>query len=322
MNKKPLETLFGAMYHGKLDFKDFVEGNIESKYQTKTIENRERNKKRVVHVPNSTLKSFHEFLTLFLFEYLAINEGIVFSYRKGVNVGNAVALHAKGRHFFQADLHDFFPSITTDIVRRTILLSAEHCPIIDLEKYLNRIIDLVTIDGSLPLGFSTSPIISNAALKPFDDLFEKYCTEHRLTYTRYSDDIIVSGAERQQIEGLAEIVEKIFIDAKIGKMRLNETKVKFTSIGRKIKILGMVILPNGTISVDTKLKNYVETLLYLYIKDKLSFRNFIQRDATKSEEKLSGYLNYINTVDQHYLDKLRRKYGVTVIDTLIHQSKK
>lgn len=322
MTKKPLATLFDAMYHGKLDFKDFVEGNVGAKYQTKTIENREKNKKRVVYVPDRTLKSYHEFLTLFLFDYLAINERVLFSYRKGVNVGHAVALHAKGRHFFQADLQNFFPSITSDIVKRTILSSAEYCPITDLNEYLDRIIELVTVEGSLPLGFSTSPIISNAVLKQFDDLFEQYCNEHQLTYTRYSDDIIVSGPERELIAGLAEIIVATFHRAKIEHMRLNEAKVKVTSVGRKIKLLGMVILPNGTISVDTKLKNYVETLLHLYIKDKSAFRNFIQQDASKSEEKLSGYLNYINTADQPYLDKLRRKYGVTVIDTLIHQSKK
>jgi RNA-directed DNA polymerase len=63
-------------------------------------------------------------------------------------------------------------------------------------------------------------------------------------------------------------------------------------------------------------------MLYLYIKDKSEFRKFLELDSAKSAERLSGYLNYINTVDQAYLDKLRQKYGVTVIDSLIHQSKR
>jgi RNA-directed DNA polymerase len=40
----------------------------------------------------------------------------------------------------------------------------------------------------------------------------------------------------------------------------------------------------------------------------------------KTEARLAGLLNYVNTVDQSYLEKLRRKYGAAVVDVFLHRS--
>jgi RNA-directed DNA polymerase len=105
-------------------------------------------------------------------------------------------------------------------------------------------------------------------------------------------------------------------------MVLNPNKTRISSVGNKVKLLGVVILPNGKISVDAKLKNFVETALYLYSKDTLMFRDFLEMDIGSAMERVSGYVNYISTVDASYVDFLRRRYGVTVVDTFIHYSKK
>jgi RNA-directed DNA polymerase len=322
MIKKPLQTLFQAMYHGKYDYRDFIDGDISIRYKREQIRDNNKKRARNIIIPDKTLKAYHGFLNLFILDYFEINDRVVFSYRKRVNAGSAVTLHAQSKHFYQADIRNFFPSIDLKLVRRVLDASKDSCPVSDVEENLERILELVTVEGSLPLGFPTSPAISNAVLLPFDNEFEQHCARNNLIYTRYSDDIIVSARERESILGLESIMGKILDEVGLGQLNLHAGKAKITSVGRKIKLLGLVILPNGTVSVDAKLKNYVETLLHLYIKDKLALGEFMQLDITKSLEKLSGYLNYINTVDQYYLDKLRRKYGVTAIDTLIHQSKK
>lgn len=322
MTKKPLEELFRAMYHGKYDYLDFIGEALSSRYTPLGVSGTKKAKERFVYAPDKTLKTYHGFLNLFLLDYLDINERVVFSYRKGVNVISAVRMHAQNRHFFQADIQDFFPSIDSSMVRRVVENSASRTPISDIADHIDRIIEMVTIGEALPIGFPTSPIISNAVLRPFDDLFEDFCAENEFVYCRYSDDIIVSSPNKVPLPDLTSIIEGLFRSADLGQLKLNAEKTKMTSVGRKIKLLGLVILPNGTVSIDIKLKRKIETMLHFYITDRSKFRDFIDADVSKGIEQLSGYVNYVNTVDPAYLDKVRRKYGVTVIDTLMHQSSK
>ncbi|MGF6809436.1 RNA-directed DNA polymerase [Paraburkholderia sp. Clong3] len=319
MTKKPLAELFRAMYHGKYEYRDFIGEALDTRYKPLNVGRTQASKERLVYAPDKTMKIYHSFLKLFLFEYLDVNERVVFSYRKGVNVVEAVKKHAHNKHFFQADIQDFFPSIDSMMVRSVIESAAARTPIADLMDHVDRIIELVTIGGALPIGFPSSPLISNAVLHRFDDNFEDYCVNHGMVYTRYSDDIIVSSQNRDGLNNLAAAIENTLKSVELDHLRLNPEKTKITSIGRKIKLLGLVILPNGTVSVDIKLKQQIETMLHFYITDSAKLRDFLEADLSKATEQLSGYVNYVNTVDSAYLDKLRKKYGVTVIDTLIHQ---
>lgn len=316
MNTKPLKLLFEAMYHGKYDVQDFLAGDIRKDFDVITVNG------RTIFRTNKKLKTYHTFLNLFLFEKFKINSSVVFSYRKGVNVVDAVSRHALSKHFFQADLSNFFSSIDASLVRSTIEANVGDTPIADVQHHLDRIMELVLVDGSLPIGFATSPTISNACLFEFDNALQKYCDDKELIYTRYSDDLIVSSKRRDDLVGIEEIVKKFLTEFFGGKMSLNEEKTKFTHVGSKIKLLGMVILPNGKVTVDMKWKKQIEVFLHFYLKDRAKFFLMVESDLASGLERISGYLSYINTVDKDYLNKLRKKYGATVVDMFLHHSAK
>lgn len=306
------------MYRDKLDFSDFMHGAIEANYST--FDHREHDRVRKIIKPNKKLKTFHTFLNLFLFEHLPINEGVVFSYRKGFSAYDAVAPHVAGRHFFQSDIQDFFTSIDRSLVRQTIEYGKDRAPIADVDAYIERILDLVCVDGSLPPGLPASPIISNAVLLAFDEDIQAHCRSFGGTYTRYSDDIIVSGPERKPLEGLMERLSSSLGSKYGSRFHLNTGKSKLFKTGSKINILGLAILPNGKISIDSKIRTEIEVLLHFYLtdRDKLSDRAGV--DPEKASERISGYLNYVNAMDAAYLDKLRRKYGATTVDMLLHRA--
>lgn len=314
MNRKPMQVLFEAMYHGKYDFMDFAEGDVASNFQVVDL------KERRVYSPNKRLKAYHAFLNLFLFEYLKFNERVVFSYRKGVNAHDAVAKHSKSKSFFQTDICNFFTSLDSELIKKTIRESIDRSPISDASDFMDRIIDLVTIDDSLPMGFSTSPLISNACLFLFDNTLESACHERDLIYTRYSDDIIISSASKSELSDIDVLVATTLEACFDGKLRPNTVKSKFTRVGNKIKLLGMVILPNGKVTVDIKLKSKIEVLIYFYINDRKKFIDTAGGNIGVAIDRVSGYLNYVNTVDKSYLDKLRKKFGATVVDTFLHHS--
>lgn len=318
MNKKKLETLFEAMYHGKYSFKDFAEGDISPEYEKAKF------KERTVYKTTRKLKTFHSFISLFILEYLNINSRVVYSYRKGLNSLDAVSKHAQSKYFFQTDIEHFFENLTTPLIRKTIISGSENSPASDIDIYLDRIIELVTLNGTLPLGFSSSPMLSNACLYDFDNELENYCTRNGLIYTRYSDDIIISTQDETAIQQIDKITEDLLQKIYGGQLNINKQKSKHTRKGNKVKLLGLAILPNGKVTVDIKIKNEIEVLLFHYINNRTKFLDHekVGQDITKGVDLLFGYLNYVSTIDKDYLDKLRKKFGATVVDMFLHRQKK
>ncbi len=318
VSKQPLKQLFEAMFRGKQSFTDFAKGASERNFVRRSF--KKGGKTRELLEPNEKLKAYHHFLRLFLFDFMPVNEEVVFSYRKGVSAYDAVLRHAQSKHFLLCDIEDFFPSLKRARVGQTILAARQSCPIADLESWIERVLDLVCIDGAVPMGFSTSPAISNAVLLPFDNAFQRHCIDKGLTYTRYSDDLLVSGKDvlalKAAEESLVTALEGIFA----GELKPNLGKSKLLHVGGKVKLLGMVLLPNGTISVDASVKSEIEVLIHFYLRDRPKFASFLKEGEQKAEARLAGLLNYVNTVDPAYLEKLRKKFGTAVVDLFLHRS--
>lgn len=87
-----------------------------------------------------------------------------------------------------------------------------------------------------------------------------------------------------------------------------------------MKILGMLILPNGQITVDPNIRKEIEVLLHFYLTNKEKFLDKVDGDLDAGSERIVGYLNYVNAVDGEYLDKLKRKYGVATVDMFLHRA--
>jgi len=303
------------MHHGKYEFGDFLHGDVAANYDSILIK-----KDRRMYRPNKKLKAYHAFINTFLCEYLDLNGRVVYSYRKGINPHQAVDAHALSRAFFQTDILNFFGNIDRDMVRSTIIDRGTRIPIADLHVHLERILDLTTVNGSLPVGFSTSPLISNACLTGFDHELEEHCRRAGLTYTRYADDIVISAQSREVLKDVGSTVSELLAQHFQGRLQLNPSKSKLTTVGRKVKILGMIITPSGQVTVDMELKKRIEVLLHFYIRNKEKFLDAVQHDMKAGVEQLGGYVNYINAADKPYLEKLRKKYGSTVIDSFLHRS--
>lgn len=316
--KRPMADLFRAVYHDKRSFHDLIEMDVL--LNCKREQYTKAGQVRTILAPNDILAGCLEFVRLFVVDYLPINEDVVYSYRKGISAFDAVARHREGKHFLVCDISHFFPSLNQGRVRLTLAQGYDRTPIADFGTWLNRIVDLVCPESSLPVGFSTSPGISNAALKPFDDAMSLACEGRRLTVTRYSDDIIVSGESKEDLDGIEQLVAATLQDVFPGEFTLNRAKSKRMHRGTKVKLLGMVLLPDGSVSVDAAIKAEIEVLLHFHSRNRSRFLERVGNDLLKGERRLSGLINYANTVDKGYLDKLRRKFGAASVDYFLHRS--
>lgn len=317
MKSREMKDLFDAMFHGKYEFADFLNCDVRDNYSPLPWSN------RTIYRPDKKLKDFHKLLNNFIFEYLPINERVTFAYRKGANPRSAFELHNQSKAFYQTDLVKFFDSITIDLIRDVLVKS--EAPASDFLNYLDRILQMVTVDNKLPIGFSTSPLLSNACFKKFDDIFEEYCNDHNLIYSRYADDIIISCQDRSCLIGIEEIIGQ-FLKNEFGNIfKINRTKSKLTTVGRKVKVLGLVLLPTGRITIDVNIKKQVECQLHFYINDRKRLldifeKNIDEGNMDKGLQKLSGYISHIKAADPDYFNKIRKKYGATIVDGMLHRS--
>lgn len=312
MTTKPIRLLFDAMHHNKYVFEDFLHLPMEEHYE------RVAWRDRVIYKPSKTLKAMQLFLNSFAFEHLPINERVSFAYRKGAMLLDAVTPHAKSRAIYQTDFEKFFDSITESAVRHA--LAEASTPIEDLLDHIERIIDLTTVDGKLPIGFVTSPLLSNACLKGFDDHLEQECIRRSWIYSRYADDIIVSACGRAEIEGVERVIELSIAEALGPGFCINQAKSRLTTVGRKIKVLGLTILPSGRITVDRELRHKVESQLHFFVSDRGRLNRIYDGEVEEGIQRLSGYVSHIHSTDPLYLSKLRRKFGNTVVDSFLHRS--
>jgi RNA-directed DNA polymerase len=311
IEKTEFRDVFESFFHGNESFDEFLNIELVANVAGRIIDHRQ------VYVPNAKLRTFLSFLNLAVVRHLVFAKDSVYSYRQDKTVRDSVERHSHSRYFFQTDIESFFPSINKSLIRSSLLRSRQFFPFHDLDIYEERIADYVTVNGVLQPGFPTSNVLSNAALYEFDQVYFDYCDKRGLAFTRYSDDIVVSGSNLEVVTAAAKALSIFLLDLYGKNFSLNRSKTKFNKIGRKIKILGMNVLANGAVTVDNQFKIKLETLLYAYMSDSVKFMKLTNNNAKAGAAKVSGYLSYINSVDQDYLQKLRNKYGISLIENLL-----
>lgn len=315
MEKRTLEQAFNAVFHNKGSFSDFLALDVSKQIEEKSY------KGRAVYKPRKEFRNFLRFIDKTLLRFLDKNEQVVHSYVKGKSTLTAVQAHAGSRYFFLTDITEFFSNIKKDDVKRVLTRDKNLIPISDFDSHIDTIASMTTWNDSLPVGFPTSPQLSNGFLLEFDNALFKLCCERNLIYTRYSDDIIVSSRSIEPLKDLKEKIQVILHNNTSDNLYLNSDKTRITHTGNKVKILGLVITPDGRVTIDSKYKNTLESLLYFYINDSDRYADLLCKtfdsEIEKAEHSLFGLLHYVKSTDPSYLDKLQRKYGLYVLRLLM-----
>lgn len=92
--------------------------------------------------------------------------------------------------------------------------------------------NLCTVNNQLPQGAPTSPYIANIIFYNIDKRIFSYCQKNNLRYTRYADDITISGSNKVSFskEIIREIVNQY-------NFRINESKTIMFKPGDRKKLL-------------------------------------------------------------------------------------
>lgn len=150
--------------------------------------------------------------------------------------------HIGAKYFVRMDIKDFFPSITSEIIKDTFshLLSFDTDE--EKEKILELISEICTYEGVLPQGVPTSPVISNIVMTRIDQRITKYCQILGITYTRYADDMLFSS-NMFDFKTKKWFIKKIKYILASMHFKINYSKLKFSE--NEISLNGYVVSDTG-----------------------------------------------------------------------------
>lgn len=164
--------------------------------------------------------------------YGFIKRPICYAPRRDIKANAQVHL---GQQFvFNTDIKDFFPSIKYDAVYRVFTEELE------LPKNISHLLSrLLTYKGALPQGAPTSPVLSNLVCLSMDRELWKYAEQRKLNYSRYADDITLSGMyiDKENTENnIKSIVARHGFTLHDDKTRLSNWKQRQTVTGVTVNV--------------------------------------------------------------------------------------
>ncbi|MBQ9006609.1 MAG: RNA-directed DNA polymerase, partial [Atopobiaceae bacterium] len=224
----------------------------------------------------------------------------VTAYEPGSSIAANARIHADNRHMLHLDIADFFHSCDADMVKEVFrsVRIGQGCdnrqagnPLTDEDTKL--LVSLSTLRNRLTVGSPSSPFLANRILLPFDYEVQA-ALGPRYAYSRYSDDIIISSNDRID-SGLVVSV----MSERLGErgFRLNDEKTRCAGPGDKRKVTGVILTPDGSLSVGRSRKRKLERDLYRYLVH-----------GEGSARSILGMLDFCRSVEPSYVTKLLIKY--------------
>ena len=172
-------------------------------------------------------------------------------FRRGISIADNARAHVGRRIVVNVDIQGFFPNTRFGLVARAV------------EKALPRglsaegrrlAIDICTMGGGLPTGAPTSPVVANLVMAPVDRTLATVAARHGVAYTRYADDLTLSGDDpRHLLPFLSQVVGELGYS-------LDPKKTNIFRRGRRQVVTGLVV--NDKVSVPRRLRRQLRAAVH------------------------------------------------------------
>lgn len=248
---------------------------------------------RHIESPLKELKAIQRWVLRYILDKLSPSV-----YAKGFVRNKSILDNAKphegNQYVLNLDLQDFFTNI-----------QASH--IYTLFKnigYNNNIAFILTSfctkGGYLPQGAPTSPALSNLVCLRLDHRISTYCKKRALTYTRYADDLCISGNKILILQKASYLIKDIICDEGF---TINIKKEKFLGPKVRREVTGLTVTPKITISK----KNYCLYRKRIY--------DLVRTEIPNKHDIIKGILSFVRSIDKDKGKKLSVFYQsqITII---------
>jgi hypothetical protein len=204
---------------------------------------------RLIHAPKRRLKALQRKLDALLVSKLPVSR-YAHGFRAGRSVATNASEHVAKSIVIKLDLQDCFPTIHFGRVRGLLISLGYSYPVATTLAVLMTEAPRqpVAAEGAtyhVPVGprvcvqgAPTSPGLCNAVLMRLDRRVAGLARKHGFTYTRYADDLTLSGDERSKIKLLITVAARI---AREEGFRLNRQKTRVLRKGQRQRVTGVIV---------------------------------------------------------------------------------
>lgn len=237
---------------------------------------------RLITEPKKELKVVQEYLKSYL-DTVVLHEA-AHGFVPGRSPLTNALPHRQKDYVLNLDIKDFFPSVSLKKLMPMLRCYS------DFPSYLYEWIEFCCfLEGVLPQGACTSPVLSNIYFIELDVLLSDYADTYELDYTRYADDITFSGSFILK-DQKDRIIERVSRFLSTYDLKLNMKKIKLTSYAQCQSVTGIVVNNNKLTIRGSRRRELFHNLK--------GVKYELLDDSTK------GYLEYVRSVDPIFYEKL------------------
>lgn len=266
---------------------------------------------------NSAHKSINDRITKFVLSKIPINSSAC-GFVPGKSYYDFLRPHVNGYYFLRLDIKKFFHSILVSEVKKLLSqyfndnkkeakYSALDIAYLSVVHKVSNGTASEQIRGKeiLPIGFSSSPTISNIIFRRIDLLIQKLCEDKGIVYSRYADDMLFSSSKSRYLH--SEQFERdisIFISTLSLKLKRRKRKASENTISL-----------NGYVIQNTKIKKNIfnsfmeEPVGTIRLSDK-KLKNLKKLSALLRKKKDSAYI--MESLFNLNREKFEKRYGKNV----------
>ena len=278
-----------------------IAASASRRYFEFTIQKRDGTERLIAH-PSRPLKALQRWIARNVVGLAPVHPAAT-AYAKGSKISRNAELHAATKFTTRLDFREFFPSFDSVSVGEFFRKISADNSLNFSDDDINFATKIVCRSGRLAIGAPSSPKITNAMMFEFDTLVAGEAANLNAVYTRYADDIFLSGFDFLIVRQLEEKIRKIVDDQKAPKLVLKEEKTLHLSRAQHRSVTGLVITPDGAVSIGRARKREIKTLVHLGLHDKLK---------AGDRARLAGLIAFVSDVEPLFLIALSRKFSVDV----------
>jgi len=295
-----LVEIMGAELHLDEKYLFTLAKSASHRYKTYQVPKRSGGS-RTIHHPAKELKAVQRWLLKRIISLLPVHEAAT-AYREGRNILHNAQVHANSAFVLRIDFRDFFPSLTANDLAKHLERNRgllEEWEPADTEIFCK----FVCLDGCLTIGAVTSPALSNTLCYFLDSAILQYCQPRGVRFTRYADDLCFSTSEPRVLKEVEKKTAVILKEIEYpSRLVINEKKTCHFSRKRRRVVTGLVLTPDGRVTIGRDLKRKLRTMIYCY-----------EKLGPGERKYLSGMLGHCKAIEPDFINSLIHKFDLDTV---------
>lgn len=213
----------------KLEYLIKVSNSSKHFYRSFKVPKRSKNEFRLISEPLPNLKDIQKWILNSILNQL---EPSPYSkaFRKGYSIKDNAKFHKGQKKVLTMDIKNYFGSIKYSNVYfffRGLSYTRSVAAMLS---------NICTLNDALPQGSPTSPMLANLITRNLDKRIAKYAIKNKIRYTRYADDITISGDF--DVGSVIRVVKSI---SKSEGFKINDDKTRIRTQNQQQEVTGIVV---------------------------------------------------------------------------------